>query len=254
MRLDALLLYFLTFTHFKSCTDGIDPLKLKDIIRGVAVSDDEGSSIDIDDDHEDKNPECGYLPEISKNPSASSRISNAEEANRHYPWVITVMRQNNLIPKCKNVMQCDECAGSIISQTVALTASHCICGVPWMYINSMPDVDKQYLECKGGDIVDFQVLPPNEVTFINRLSAGIGSKDRSQQRLVKILMAYVMGSEKKHREIRFFEDVGLLFTKDETGNGDSFYQHTVPKGKVHVGYNPKIKITKITFPTANWCV
>ena len=82
MRLDALLLCFLTLNSFKWCTDGIDPYILKEIIRGVKISDDEGSSIDIDDDHKQKNPECGYLPESSENPSASSRISNAEEANR----------------------------------------------------------------------------------------------------------------------------------------------------------------------------
>ena len=235
MRLDALLPCFMTLNHFKWCTGGIDPLKLKDIISGVEVSDDEGSSIDIDDEHKQKNPECGYLPENPKNPSATSRISNAKEANRHYPWVIKVFRRNNLIPKCKNAMQCDECGGSIITQTAALTASHCICGVPEMYINSMPDVDKQYLECKGGEIVDFHVFPPNEVTIINILSAGIGSKDISQQRLVDVRIAYVMGSQKKHPNKKFYEDIGLISTIDETGIGASFYQHTVPKGNITVG-------------------
>ena len=226
---------FSDFELFQICTDGIDPLILKDIIRGVKISDDEGSSIDIDSDHKLKNPECGYLPESLENPSASSRISNAEEANRHYPWVIGVGRQNKLFPKCKNPRQCNVCDGVIITQTAALTASHCICGVPWMYAKSLKDVDKLILECKGGDIVNFQVLPPNEVTFLNKLSAGYGSKDRSQQRVVKIRTAYVMGSKKKHKDIASFEDVGLLLTKDVTGQGDTFYQHTVPEGNVDVG-------------------
>ena len=71
MRRDDWLLCFLIFCHNKRCTDGIDILKLEEIIRGVAVSDDEGSSIDIDDDHKQKNPECGYLPEKTTNPSAN---------------------------------------------------------------------------------------------------------------------------------------------------------------------------------------
>ena len=235
MRLDALLLCFLTLNSFKWCTNGINPYILKEIIRGVKISDDEGSSIDIDDEHKQKNPECGYLPESPENQFASSRISNAKEANRHYPWVITVSRQNYYIPKYENPEQRDECAGSIITQTAALTASHCICGVLKRYIDSTSDVDKLYLECIGGDIVNFQVLPPNEVTDSNILYAGKGSKHRSQQDSVKILMAYVMGSETKSTEIIFTEDVGLVFTKDETGNGDSFYQHTAPKGNVNVG-------------------
>ena len=67
MRLDALLLCFLTLDRFKWCTGGIDPAKMEDIINGVSISNDEGSSIDIDDDHKHKNPECGYLPESPKN-------------------------------------------------------------------------------------------------------------------------------------------------------------------------------------------
>ena len=82
MRLHVLQLYFLTFNHYIWSTDGIDIEELKDIITGVSVLDDKGSSIDIDDDHKQSNPECGYLPEEPKDQSACSRISNAEESNR----------------------------------------------------------------------------------------------------------------------------------------------------------------------------
>ena len=53
--------------------------KLNDIIKGVSVLDEE-SSVDIDQDHLEKNPECGYLPGIYGSPKASSRISNAKES------------------------------------------------------------------------------------------------------------------------------------------------------------------------------
>ena len=53
--------------------------KLNDIIKGVSVLDEE-SSVDIDQDHLEKNPECGYLPGTASSPKASSRISNAKES------------------------------------------------------------------------------------------------------------------------------------------------------------------------------
>ena len=56
----------------------------------------------------------------------------------------------------------------------------------------MQDTDKQYVECQGGEIVDFQVLPPNEVTSINKLSAGIGSKDKSQLHWIDILITCIL--------------------------------------------------------------
>ena len=62
MQVEILLLWFLTFCLNKRCTDGIDISKLEELIRGVAISGDESSSINIDDDHTQNNPECGYLP------------------------------------------------------------------------------------------------------------------------------------------------------------------------------------------------
>ena len=83
MRLGVLQLCFLTLNHYKWSTDGIDIEKLKEIIRGVSVSNDKGTSIDIDDEHTQNNPKCGYIPEEHKIQCPSNRISNAEEANRH---------------------------------------------------------------------------------------------------------------------------------------------------------------------------
>ena len=81
MRLEVLFLCFVTFCYNKNLLKKILlQEQLEDIIRGVAVSDNEGSSIHVDDDHKKRNPECGYLPEKPANPSATSRISNAKEA------------------------------------------------------------------------------------------------------------------------------------------------------------------------------
>ena len=234
MRLEVLLLYFLTFCYIKKCTDGMDISQLEQLIRGVAISDNEGSSIDIDDHHKQKNPECGYLPEIPTKSSATSRISNAKEAKVHYPWVIYVRRYNRLIPSAVDGSH-RMCAGSIITQTTAITASHCICGVSKKDIDSMQDHHKQFVECKGGKIVDFHIPPPNEVTSINKLSVGTGSMDKSKLNWIDILRAYVMGSKKKHEKQRFYEDVGLLFTNGKTGKGLLFYKHTVAKGNIKVG-------------------
>lgn len=44
-----------------------------------------------------------------------------------------------------------------------------------------------------------------------------------------------MGSKKKNEDKRFYEDIGLLFTKGKAGNGVQFYQHTVPNGNIKVG-------------------
>ena len=126
MRLHVLQLYFLTFNHYIWSTDGIDIEELQDIITGVSVLDDKGSSIDIDDDHKQSNPECGYLPEEPKDQSACSRISNAEETNMHYPWVISVTRQH-LYDTTDTMSDTRRCGGSIITKNTAVTAGHCIC-------------------------------------------------------------------------------------------------------------------------------
>ena len=230
MRPDVFLLCFLTLCHYKWCTYGIDISKLEDIIRGVDLSDDKSSSIDIDDHHKQSNPECGYVPKEPSNQPVSSRISNAEKAKLHYPWVIYVERKNRFL-----ATGFTNCGGSIITQTTAITASHCICDVSKEHIDTMQDGDKQYVECKGGEIVDFQVPPPNEVTKRNKISAGIGSKNKNELQWIDILRAYVMGSKKKHEDKRFYEDIGLLFTKGETGKGVLFYKHTAPKDDITVG-------------------
>ena len=81
-------------------------IKLKEIIKGVSELEDEASNIDLDERHLQTNTECGYLPEKPKNLPISSRISNAEEANVHYPWVIKVIRENLEFPDWKKTTNC----------------------------------------------------------------------------------------------------------------------------------------------------
>ena len=61
-------------------TRGSNSEHLKEIIRGVSVSEVKGS-VDIDEKHLQRNPECGYLPEKQNEPATSSRIANAKESD-----------------------------------------------------------------------------------------------------------------------------------------------------------------------------
>ena len=148
----------------------------------------------------------------------------------HYPWVVLVKRHNKIIPRWH-----EDCGGSIITQTVAVTASHCICGIPETLKSLIPDDKKLLVECQGGVDIDFQLLPPNEVTNSNMLSAIIGNKDKTQGRKVNIFISYVMGSRKKNPNLHRFEDIGIILTKDLKGNGESFYQHSKPSKNINVG-------------------
>ena len=69
---------------------------------------------DIDQEHLLKVPDCGKIQSTWNNPiywheSVSSRISNAQEAEMHYPWVIRV----NRIFYGKEV---ESCGGTLLSK------------------------------------------------------------------------------------------------------------------------------------------
>ena len=117
------LFLVLIYNHFQLMVYGKrDPdrvRKLSEILEGVTVED--KASVVIDKDHLKSNPECGYLPEKTKNAHGSSRIANAQESDQHYPWMILLTNNNAMRKSWK-------CGGAIISQTVAVTAAHCICG------------------------------------------------------------------------------------------------------------------------------
>ena len=173
MTKDTLLCPFLLlfFCHY-NLVKGI-------VVRGTVYE----SSVDIDKEHLAKNPECGYVPEIPNNPRPSSRISNAKKSDKHYPWVIKVERRNTYSPR--NPFSC---GGSIITQTAAITASHCICGIPEELESSIPKAKRHLVECLGGTIIDFRSPQPNEVRYtleyFNSIRIKMGNKDWKKERIL----------------------------------------------------------------------
>ena len=224
----SICFWFHLAVHFCNwCTEGVNIEKLKDIVKGVKISEEEGS-VEIDQDHLQKNPECGFIPENSEARSSSSRISNAEESDKHYPWMIFVLRRNSAMPGFE-----PGCGGAIITQKTAITGSHCICGVP-EGSPIRPGMEWQ-AECAGGMVTDLNLMPSNEITSFNNLVARIGDKDKQKyQNELPILIAYVMGSNMRQilgipnpLPVDLYEDIGLLMTVDR-GNGDKFYKHNRP--------------------------
>ena len=110
-------LCFLTLRSNNHFSSGVNIENLRDVVKGISISEEEGS-VEIDEDHLRTNPECGLLSEESQ---TLSRISNADETDKHYPWVISVRRRNSYMPKGGA-----DCGGSIITRIHAITASHCI--------------------------------------------------------------------------------------------------------------------------------
>ena len=213
--------------------------KLQAILEGVYVGREGYGSVPIDEDHLRRNPECGYLPAKTGNVPPSSRIANAKEADQHYPWMILLRKTNRHI----NNGDIDLCGGAIITQTIAVTAAHCICGSP--DYRKIPPHLRQYTECIGGDHTKFN--PPNEIRHrrkghinFNEMTANFGDKDKIQTTPIDILIAYVMADTRNDPSIKetlmgTSYDVGLVITTDEFGNGDQFYQHTNPNGNIKVG-------------------
>ena len=242
MRVSFWFLCFLTLDFNNHCSCGVDITNLRDVVEGISISEEEGS-VEIDKDHLRKNPECGLLPEKSQTASASSRISNADKTDKHYPWVISVLRRNSVIHT--HIQSGDRyCGGSIITQKTAITASHCICGIPKKHASSIPDYEKRFVNCLGGINYD---QPPNEIRsyennkYENKLVASVGDKDRTHQVIVPVLVAYVMGSVMRKSSFQhsfsthLYEDIGLLITKDVAGNGETFYQHNRPTAGMNIG-------------------
>ena len=217
------------------CFSEVDLENLNDVVEGISISEEEGS-VKTDKDHLRKNPECGILPEKSQTASASSRISNADETDKHYPWVISVLRRNSELQG-----HIGYCGGSIITQKTAVTASHCICGIPEQYASSIPEDMKWRVNCRGGINSGITSQPLNEVRESNEIGYRIGDKDTSNLDAFEIRVAYVMCSEMRKSSFQqsfswhLFEDVGLVITKDAEGNGFTFYQHNRPTVDNNVG-------------------
>ena len=183
----------MTYCHFLYSVEGgipENPEEFQKLLDGSSAFVDENeSSVEIDKDHLEKNPECGYLPPKSTSSAASSRISNAAESDQHFPWMISITRMNKHILGGEEI---ELCAGTIISQTTAVTSAKCICGAGSFEI---ADDLKHHVDCIGGN--PEWSNPLNEVRDgenYNKLIAGVGSKDRTKLRKIPILVAYVMGN------------------------------------------------------------
>ena len=237
MNSNAIITLFLVliYNHFQSIVYGKkDPdrlRKLREILEGVSV-DEYKASVVIDKDHLKSNPECGYLPEKTKNAHGSSRIANAEESDRHYPWMILIKRDNAVDKNSGN------CGGAIISQTVAITAAHCICGSD----KDTPDQLRQFTDCARGSHRT-ATNPLNEIwrkqhtQYHNEIIAGVGDKDQRRLIEIDIPIAYVMGDtfQEINAPAGINFDIGLVISKDKSGNGRQFYTHTIPRGDIKVG-------------------
>ena len=231
------LLFLLEFMYFQFSVLGSFDTILNELLDENFVREDIGN-VKIDEDHLKRNPECGTLLERENNPSSSSRISNSEESDRHYPWMIKVERENSAID-----VLIDEriipCGGVIITQTTAITASHCICGefrrdylISLFRLEFYEKEIKPWVSCKGGK---YARSPPNEVVSnglnTNKIRVRLGGKDILKLRSIKIRIAYVMAELKytveDYKDIG--EDIGLLITKNKKGKGDQFYDPTFSK-------------------------
>ena len=69
----------------------------------------------VDPDHQAMAPECGQTHPRMKR-SASTRISNAEQSQYHYPWIISVLRFDERPPPATRKSP-SLCGGSIITET-----------------------------------------------------------------------------------------------------------------------------------------
>ena len=179
---------------------------------------------DIDEDHLKKNPECGSTSPIYVYPPiyvpSTSRISNAAESPRHYPWVVQVRRENQYLPT-KSI----DCGGAIITQQTAITAAHCICGTS----QDLKSEDKDALnalKCIGDKNEDTGEKSKTQITQFNKITVGAGNIDRTKITntfpVTKAVVLCNMPQTKCHKY-----DVGLLKI-GESLRGSLFYRSHQP--------------------------
>ena len=72
-------------------------------------------TFNVDPDHQAMAPECGQTHPRMKR-STSTRISNAEQSQYHYPWIISVLRFDESPPLATRKSP-SLCGGSIITET-----------------------------------------------------------------------------------------------------------------------------------------
>ena len=181
-------------------------------------------AVETDEDHLKYETQCGKLPS-----PVSSRITNAKKAEKHYPWVVLVTRNNEHIEK--NKYKGLLCGGSIITPNSVITAAHCICGYkPWDYkdIFMVPKAILKKTQCQGGlgKVKDKDNLE-NEITEVNKITVHAGSKSKKQANLEFIILYAIVHDEYDNpRQMTPWVgqyDLGLLRTFHTKDNGIRFY-------------------------------
>ena len=197
--------------------------------------------VDIDTDHLKREPACGKLPS-----KASSRISNSQESEQQFPWVIFVTRWNTFLVGSQSRM----CGGTIITKTSAVSAAHCVCGPgPGdKDLNSSPEV-REKIDCKGGrgNNIDANNLPNEVRQGINDIAVLAGNRNWKsspvQDPLTKsfrIAYAYVH-DQYEHKTIKNNNDpfqngvpVDIALLKTDK-HEPTFYSEDSLKGQFTIG-------------------
>ena len=197
--------------------------------------------VDIDEGHLKREQACGKLPS-----KASSRISNSQESEQQFPWVIFVTRWNTFLVGSQSRM----CGGTIITKTSAVSAAHCVCGPgPGdKDLNSSPEV-REKIDCKGGrgNNIDANNLPNEVRQGINDIAVLAGNRNWKsspvQDPLTKsfrIAYAYVH-DQYEHKTIKNNNDpfqkgvpVDIALLKTDQ-NELTFYSEDSLKGQFTIG-------------------
>lgn len=204
-------------------------------------------NIEIDKDHLKIVPDCGKLPSKS-----SSRISNAQESDQQFPWVVFVSRTSYALdPNGKN----NFCGGAIITKYSAVTAGHCVCGpMDNEDYQVHPAATLKKIYCKGGrryfrgnNNEDMNNLPNEVKEKENEIIAGAGHRNKNEVTEFKIAYAcvhhgYEHDTIYKNVDLRVPRvDIAILKTYHEKGNtkkGDpslEFYSEVSLKGNFDIG-------------------
>ena len=214
-------------------------------------------AVETDEDHLKYESQCGILPS-----PVSSRITNAKEAERHYPWVVLVTRNNKHIEK--NKYTGFECSGSIITPNSVITAAHCICGyIPSDYkeIFMVPKAILKKTECQGGlGKVKNKENLENEITDVNKITVHAGSRSKKEVNLeFTILYAIVYDEYSQPRQMTPWTgqyDLGLLRTFHSKDNGIRFYTRNNLGTDFQVGpiclAEKNVKLTKREIEMVGW--